>query len=156
MQRQLLALLLIAIPTLFGRVALADSECSVRQLAGSWIFATDIGRQALGAPFPPDKDVTAIGTMNIKRDGTLDGAFDLTVQDFGFIPAITYVGEVILNPDCTGTVSFETSVGSMRVDSIAVLSRREILAMSQDPANLWTYQIRRIATNLASRGHDDD
>ena len=94
--------------------------------------------------------------MNSKRNGTLSGTFDVTVQDFAFLPAITYTGEVIVNPDCTGTVSFETSVGSMRIDSIAVLSRREMLGMSQDPANLWTYQIRRIAANLTGKGRDRD
>lgn len=155
MNRQTLVLLLIAVSTLLGRVAYADDECSVRQITGSWIFATSIGRQALGAPFPADKDITAIGTMNINRDGTLSGTFDVTVQDFAFLPGVVYTGEVIVNPDCTGTLSFETSVGSVRIDSIAVLSRREMLGMSQDPNNLWTYQIRRIAANLTSNGRHD-
>ena len=55
--------------------------------------------------------------------------------------------------DCTGTVSFATSVGSVRTDSIVVVNRREILGMSQDPANLWTYQVRRIAG--PGRANDD-
>ena len=152
--RKLLLISLITIMTLFTRPAAADESCSVKHLAGSWIFATSIGRQALGAPFPADKDITAIGTMNINRDGTLSGTFDVTVQDFAFLPGVAYSGEVIVNPDCTGTISFETSVGSVRTDSIAVLSRREIIAMSQDPMNLWTYQVRRIAANL-TRGNDD-
>lgn len=125
--------------------ALADKACSTKELAGSWVFATGIGRQMLGAPFPPDKDITAIGTMNIGEDGSLSGTFDVTVQDFGFIPGVEYSGSVSVNTDCTGTVAFVTSVGSVRTDSIVVLNRREMLGMSQDPANLWTYEVRRLA-----------
>ena len=153
--RNLLVIALIGLLTAVAGPANADDGCSVKQLAGSWIFATSIGRQALGAPFPADKDITAIGTMNIKRNGTLSGTFDVTVQDFAFLPGVSYTGEVIVNPDCTGTISFETSVGSVRTDSIAVLSRREIIAMSQDPLNLWTYQVRRIAAKLKDRDDDD-
>jgi hypothetical protein len=141
---------------LFGRPAVADDDCSIRAISGSWLFATSIGRQMLGEPFPPDKDITAIGTMNIARDGTLSGTFDVTVEDFAFIPGVLYSGSVMINPDCTGILSFATSVGSVRTDSIAVLSRREILAMSQDPKNLWTYQIRRIAADLRSHGRHHD
>ena len=155
MHRHILILSAILICALASRPALAGSGCSVGQIAGQWVFATSIGRQMLGVPFPPEKDITAIGTMNIERDGTLSGTFDVTVQDTVFIPGIVYVGSVVLNPDCAGTVTFETSVGSVRSDSIVVVNRREILAMSQDPMNLWTYQIRRIARGL-SRGDRDD
>ncbi len=153
-KRTLLLVSLVCVATLLTRPAAADEGCTVKQLAGSWIFATSIGRQTLGAPFPADKDITAIGTMNIGRNGTLSGTFDVTVEDFAFIPGVVYSGEVIVNPDCTGTISFETSVGSVRTDSIAVLSRREIIAMSQDPLNLWTYQVRRIASNLTRNSRD--
>ena len=156
MNRLTLTLGTIVLLIMFGRAAVADDSCSVKNIAGNWIFATSIGRQMLGEPFPPDKDITAIGTMNIADDGTLSGTFDVTVEDFIFIPGVVYTGSVIVNPDCTGMLSFVTSVGSVRTDSIAVLSRREILAMSQDPLNLWTYQIRRIAANLNSDGRNDD
>lgn len=156
MNRYTLTLGAIVLLTLFGRPAVADESCSVRAIAGNWLFATSIGHQMLGAPFPPDKDITAIGTMNIARDGTLSGSFDVTIEGFTFAPGVFYTGSVIVNPDCTGMLSFVTSLGSARTDSIAVLSRREILAMSQDPLNLWTYQIRRIAANLNSNGRDDD
>lgn len=157
MKRHALALGAIVIFTLLGRPAAADDTCSVRDLAGNWVFATGIGRQMLGGDVPPNKDITAIGTMNIARDGTLSGRFDFTVQDSFFFPGVDYVGSVVVNPDCTGTVTFQTSFGSVRTDSIAVVSRREMLGMSQDPLNLWTYEIRRIAANLRSngRGHDD-
>lgn len=141
---------------LLGGPAVAGEKCSVKAIAGSWLFATDVGHQMLGEPFPPDKDITAIGTMNIARDGTLSGTFDVTVEDFAFIPGIVYSGSVTVNPDCTGILSFATSVGSVRNDSIAVVNRREILAMSQDPMNLWTYQIRRIAKNLRDKRRDED
>ena len=62
-----------------------------------------------------------IGTMNIDRDGSVSGKFDLTVQDFIFLSDITYTGSVTVNPDCTGTLTFVTSFGSMRTDSIVVV-----------------------------------
>lgn len=155
MNRHTLTIGAIVLLTLFGRPAAADDSCSIRAIAGNWLFATSIGRQMLGAPFPPDKDITAIGTMNIALDGTLSGTFDVTVEDFAFLPGVTYTGSVVVNPDCTGTLSFATSADSVRTDSIAVVSRREMLGMSQDFLNLWTYQIRRVPANLHSRGHDD-
>ena len=156
MKRLVFTSVLIAFCAVFARPSLADSSCSVRDVTGNWMFATSIGRQMLGEPFPPDKDITAIGTMNIERDGTLSGTFDVTVQDTVFLPGVAYSGSVVVNRDCTGTVTFQTSVGSVRSDSIVLVNRREILAMSQDPLNLWTYQIRRIAGNLGRNWRDRD
>ena len=151
-------LLLVALAMLMSAPmvqALAnDGACSTRAIAGQWVFATNVGRQMLGEPFPPEKDITAIGTMNIDRHGNVSGTFDVTVQDFAFIPGIPYNGSVTVNPDCTGILDFVTGVGSQRTDSIVVVNRREMLGMSQDPQNLWNYQVRRIANHVA--GDDDD
>lgn len=132
--------------------ALAHGTCSTRAIAGSWVFATAIGRQMLG--FPAGKDMTAIGTMNIARDGSVSGTFDATVQDTVFLPGNTYSGSVDVNRDCTGTLTFVTSAGSVRTDSIVVVDRDEILAMSQDPLNLWTYQVRKVSGKRARKDHD--
>ena len=127
--------LLLALP------ALADGrECSIRDIAGGWLFATDVGQQLI----LPGGDITAIGTMNIDSTGDLSGKFDVTVADFMFVPGVTYTGSVTVNPDCTGTLMFVTSLGTMRTDSIAIMTRRLFLGMSQDPLNLWNYQARRI------------
>ena len=98
-------------------------------------------------------DITAIGTMNINKDGSLNGKFDVTVPGAFFLENLIYSGSVTVNPDCTGTLTFITSAPSERTDSIVVVDRREMLAMSQDPENLWTYQIRRISSK---RPKDDD
>ena len=156
MQRHLLIITTLVFCLLAGHSATAGDRCSVRDVAGNWAFATGIGRQALGGDFPPGKDITAIGTMDIERNGTISGRFDIAVQDAFSFPGITYTGVIVVNPDCTGTVTFQTSVGSARTDSIVIVSRREILAMSLDPLNLWTYQIRRIARGLGRGDHDDD
>ena len=117
--------------------------CSLRNVTGRWLFATSIGRQML-PDLPPEKDITALGTMFIKRDGSISGTFDVTVEDTFFAPGVPYEGSVVVNPDCTGTLTFVTGLGSVRTDSIAVVGRSEILGMSQDLANLWTYQVRRV------------
>lgn len=125
-------------------LAKADKRgCSVRDITGRWLFATSIGRQML-PDLPPDKDMTAIGTWRVKRDGTLTGSFDVTVEDTFFGPGIRYEGSVVVNRNCTGTVTFVTELGSTRTDTIAIVGRNEIIGMSQDPFNLWTYQVRRI------------
>lgn len=119
--------------------------CSLKSLVGKWVFATDVGHQMLGGPFPPDKDITAIGTIVIDRFGGLTSNFDVTIQDFMFFPGNTSAGSIAVNRDCTGTLTFISSAGTARTDSIVILGPREFLGMSQDPLNLWTYQARKVS-----------
>jgi hypothetical protein len=144
--RALTKLTLLAAACCLAGGASADhdsSRCSTQMLAGRWLFATGVGHQALNPAAP--SDITALGTMNIHRNGTLDGVFDVTFDKLVFRGGVLYSGTVVVNPDCTGTLSFVTSNGTARTDSIAVLNRYEIWGMSQDTKNLWTYQARRIA-----------
>lgn len=120
-------------------------ECRTKNLAGRWLFATGIGHQQTGPPAPPPGDITAIGTMNIDRQGELEGTFDVTFEGAGFLPGILYAGSATLDEDCTGTLTFVTSSGSERTDSIALVEHDLIWGMSQDPNNLWTYRVKRIS-----------
>ncbi len=149
-----MTILLMGMGLLPTAQVLAEDSCSTRAIAGRWLFASGVGRQMFGDGIPPEKVVTAIGTMNINRDGSLSGKFDLTIQDVVFVPGITYAGLVTVNPDCTGTLTFVTSDGAMRTDSIVVVDRREMLGMTQDPLNLWTYQVRRISSKQANDDGD--
>jgi hypothetical protein len=145
--KTLIAIALVGLGLQLSGQALASGEtesCSTRMLAGRWVFATGIGHQALGPPLPPPADITAIGTMNIRRNGFLEGLFDVTFEGAAFRPGVLYSGTVIVNEDCTGTLSIVTAAGSSRTDSILVVDRNEIWAMSQDPKNLWTYRARRL------------
>ncbi len=150
--------MLLALGT--GGPVLADQGCSLKDVAGKWIFATDIGR--ITDEFaPPDTEITALGTMNISRDGSVSGRFDVTLEfpipaPFDFRSNVTYWGTISINPDCTGTLTFETDAPSSRTDTIALVSRKKMLGMSQDPTNLWTYEVHRIARNLVDRKRDDD
>jgi len=115
--------------------------CSVKAIAGRWIFATGIGQ------FPAyGGDITAIGTMNIDGRGGVSGTFDFTIALTGFKADASYEGTVRVEPDCTGTLVFQTSETTMRTDSIAIVGPGEFWGMSQDPSNLWTYRARRIST----------
>lgn len=136
-------LILGALPCSTAAWATGNDGCSGEMLAGRWVFATGIGHQALPAA-PPPADITAIGTMNLQRNGSLEGAFDVTFEGAAFVPGLTYTGSVIVAPNCTGTLTFVTSLGAVRTDSIVILSRYEFWGMSQDPANLWTYKARRL------------
>ena len=151
-----MTILLMGIGLLPSAQALADDSCSIRSIAGRWMFATGIGRQSLGPPFPDGKDITAIGIFSVDRFGNVTGKFDATVQDFFFLPNNTFTGSITVNSDCTGTLTFITSAGTARTDSIVVVSRREMLGMTQDPSNLWTYQVRRLSSGPAEDDDDSD
>jgi hypothetical protein len=144
-------IVLTIISSLGAASASADNlgGCNTNMLTGRWVFATDVGHQALKIPNPPPPgDITAIGTMNVHRGGTLDGIFDVTFQGAAFRAAVPYSGTVTVNADCTGTLTFTTGAGTTRTDSIVVLNRYEIWGMSQDPNNQWTYSARRLAGAL--------
>jgi hypothetical protein len=138
--RILCALGLIATPPAF---ATGESEsCNTRMLAGRWMFATDVGHQVR---FPGGGHITAIGVFRFDRQGTLlDGTFDATVENFRLLPGVTFTGSVVVNANCTGTLTFVTSAGTSRTDSIVVLGPGHVRGMSQDPDNLWTYEMRRL------------
>src|SRR5262245_60773079 len=65
MKTAMTALTLAAL--LLGSNAFAgeSQECSARQLAGRWMFATDVGKQL----YFPGGDITAIGTFRVDRTG---------------------------------------------------------------------------------------
>jgi len=134
----------LAAPDLNASVApnYESQACTTRMLAGRWMFATDVGHQNL---FPGGQDITAIGIFRFDRQGTLlDGVFDATIFKTAFRPGITFTGSVVVNPNCTGTLTFVTSAGTTRTDSIVVLGPGFVRGMSQDINSLWTYEMRRL------------
>lgn len=127
---------------LFVQPALAEArdECSLKNLAGKWMFATDVGRQNLF----PGGDITAIGTFKLDKRGHAKGTFDATIEEFAFLDDATFSGTLVVGSNCTGTFEFVTSQGTARTDTIIVLSPWRIRAMSQDINNLWTYEMERL------------
>ncbi len=120
-------------------------SCSIQTIADEWLFATGVGEIA-ATPADDPTGITAIGTMNIDKLGNVSGKFDFTVSRQVSQTNVGYIGTVTVNPDCTGTLSFTTSGGASRTDSIAILGNgSEIWGMSQDPLNLWTYTVKRIS-----------
>lgn len=116
-----------------------DGFCSTQNLAGSWLFFTEVGHTEYGGP-----DITALGTMNIDKEGNLSGTFDVTVANVISLPEIGYSGSVTVDSDCIGTIMFVTDSGAARTDRIAVFSRDEFRGMSLIPDNMWTYWARRV------------
>lgn len=127
---------------LFVQAALANAHdgCSLKSLAGKWMFATDVGRQNLF----PGGDITAIGTFKLDRRGNAEGTFDATVEEFGFLDDVSFSGTLVVGPNCTGTFEFVTGQGTARKDTIIVLNPWRIRGMSQDINNLWTYEMERL------------
>ena len=119
----------------------AAAACSLKSLAGRWMFATGVGHQA---EFPNAGDISAIGVFSLDRAGKLSGKFDATLQNLSFLSDVKFDGTITLSADCTGVLTFSTARGNTRFDSIVVVSSREILGMSRDPRYLWTYQMRRL------------
>ena len=137
------AVLLLGLAAVPALAQDGDRPCSVQSIAGEWMFATEVGQQA----FIPDQegDITAIGTMNIDSEGNVNGEFDNTIAEFMSFPDNTYAGSITVDADCRGTLTFITSSGAMRTDSIAVVSQSEFWGMSRDPNSLWTYRVQRIS-----------
>ena len=131
----------LTLALLLGSNAFAgeSTECSARQLAGRWMFATDVGNQT----FFPGGNITAIGTFRVDRNGNVKGVFDATVAYLAFLPAVGFTGSFVVNPDCTGTLTFVTERGTSRTDTIVILGDT-IRGMSQDVQFLWTYEAKRM------------
>lgn len=150
-----LSMFLVAATAPTGHASAEDSYkrrgCSVRSIAGHWLFATDVGRIIIDPENP--SSITALGTMHIDRRGNISGTFDATVSypappplpESGFLPAQTYTGTIVVNRNCTGTLEFVTSQGNTRTDSIAIVSPHEMWGMSQVSTELWTYRARKVA-----------
>lgn len=115
-------------------------------MAGPWLFATDVGDAAPGllGEGVPGRAITALGTLNIDLAGGVAGFFDVTVEELVFNANVPFFGTITVDPDCTGTLMFETAAGTSRTDSIAVIGPGELRGMSQDPENIWTYRAWRI------------
>lgn len=114
-------------------------SCSIATIAGKWMFATDIGN------FPGDVHGTALGTLNIGRDGRWGGTFDYNGND-GFFPGLTYEGSVTVNPDCTGIAKFHSSDGADVVQSIVIVrGGQEIWGAFQNPMVIWAFKAKRIS-----------
>jgi len=87
-----------------------NNPCSVRGIAGKWLFATDIGHFA-GTDTIPRGDITAAGTMNIDTRGNVSGTFDAVIQEVAFLPGETYSGSVQVNDNCTGHAALRHEPG---------------------------------------------
>jgi hypothetical protein len=114
--------------------------CSIGKLAGRWAFATDVGHETISF----GGDITALGTFTVDRRGRVEGTFDVTFENNAFVQDVPFEGEMTVDADCTGTLSFVTGAGTARTDSLLMLNRYELWGMSRDPQNLWTYRVRRL------------
>jgi hypothetical protein len=154
MKALMMTLLLMGMSLFPMAQALADGPCSAKAMVGRWVYASGVSQsqQALDPP-PPAVTLSSIGTINVDRFGNISGKYDLTVLGIVFMADVTYTGFLTVNPDCTGTLFYQASNGSMRTDSIVVVNRNEMLGMSRDPQTVFTYQVRRISSEPAN---DDD
>lgn len=118
--------------------------CSVEALAGNWVFASnDAGR--FFEDGTATEVATVMGSLSIETDGTFDGEFDLIFGGVIALLDVFWEGEMTVDPDCRGTTFFSVpAFGTSRSDTIAVVSAHEILGMSLDPTNIWSYQMRKL------------
>ena len=114
--------------------------CSVRDLAGKWVFYTDVGTDhQLGGVL-----ITALGTMNIDYSGNVEGTFDVNAEQLFTFSGLEYFGEASINSNCMGTLVFQTNAPSERTDSILLINRHTIQGMSITDGVIWTYTAKRI------------
>jgi hypothetical protein len=115
--------------------------CSIATIAGAWVFTTN-------NLYLPDGtlDGNALGTANYHMDGTLDGTYGWEGTG-GFYPGTRYAGNLSVNPDCTGTLSFHDVGDTYTVVQSIVIARngQEIWGMFQNPSDdVGTFKLTRI------------
>lgn len=98
----------------------ADGGCSPASLNGTYA----VGRQgtivgSLGTPFPaPPFPFAEAGIATFNGAGTFFGK--TTVNADGFVLTPTFTGSYTVNPDCTGTVTVNSSLGINLHNAIVV------------------------------------
>jgi hypothetical protein len=115
--------------------------CSIATIAGKWVFTTD-----LMYTNQPVLDGTALGTMNVGINGTIDGTYDWE-GPAGFAPATNYIGTVTVDPDCRGTFSWHDAGSTVMVVQSIVIAEggREYWGIFQDPTiAVGTFRGKRI------------
>ena len=110
----------------FGR---HSHECSIATIVGAWGFKTDGFYLPSGA-----LDGYAVGIFKIQPNGTMRGKYD-TEGPGGFIPGLVIEGSVVVNSDCTGTLTLQVVGANVTVTQSLVIAQngKKILGMMQDP-----------------------
>ena len=86
--------------------ATAQSTCTMKNLAGTYVISYSGYLAMTGEGAPPPMYATIFGVVSVGFDGTISGGATMNVIGY---PSAEYVvpGEVILNSDCTGTFNLQ-------------------------------------------------
>jgi len=125
--------------------------CSMKTIAGAWVYATEVG-ELKGPDNTLMGKLTSLGTFNIDRDGTLWGEFDTTMSLVGGPTIVNhdaeYLGAVTVKPNCRGTFYFAESGGDALEGSLVISGDgSEIRGMTTTPEILWTFTAKRVPKN---------
>lgn len=86
--------------------ATAQSNCTMQNLAGTYVISYSGYLAMTGEEAPPPMYATIFGVASVGFDGTISGGATMNVIGY---PSAEYVvpGELILNSDCTGTLELQ-------------------------------------------------
>lgn len=161
MRRTLLIGVLLLLPPLASS-APAQDGCSIHTITGDWGFGAQ-GKSLIAAttPDPTTYHLPGVvlpgvfaGRVTIRKDGTFDGSYWMNMAG-GLISGpspITFTGPVTVNPDCTGTWSYDVVMPNGSpftvVERFAIVDQgRELRSIAWStgvPTFTWTMVARRI------------
>jgi hypothetical protein len=143
MKRTTIAKTLIAIVTLLAPgIALkaqAQDGCSNSSLNGSFAYKAT---GTLTAPQPNPGQIAIVGRSTFDGNGATGGS--QIVSSNGFIFPVNLSGTYQVNPDCTGTFSFQLAPG-VTINFFFVIddNRKELQIIQTDPGAIVTGTARK-------------
>jgi hypothetical protein len=111
-----------------GSAADDGRHCKEASLEGDWGFTLS----GTVTPAPAVTPAAAVGIFTVDRVGNVSGRD--TVSANGTVLQETFSGTLIVNPDCTGSATLDSSiVGETHLDFVLVAKKKEILLIRKDP-----------------------
>jgi hypothetical protein len=132
----------VSLPTVHAQEE--SSTCSLQSLNGRYSVeaAGTVVAQLPGLPAPPFP-FGEVGIDTFTSTGTFSG--QVTVNFGGLVAPVTVTGTYTLNPDCTGTRTYSTSVGLVAHDAFVVTDGgRSLLVTQTDPFAVVQRKLRRL------------
>lgn len=131
-----------ALPVVHAQVT--DGGCSLASLTGRYAIgaAGTVVTQLPGLPAPPFP-FGEVGIDTFNGMGTFSG--EVTVNLGGMVAPVSVTGTYEIKADCTGTRTFNTSLGLVGHDAFVVTGRgREVVATETDPFAVVQRTLKRL------------
>lgn len=111
------------------------APCTLARLGGGWGFSMS-GFNHPGPAGPIPGPAAETGVFTADREGNFSGTVTLSLSGT-ILPAVTFTGTAIVNPDCTGSATVVSSLGLVEhFDFVVVDKSRELLLIQLAPGSI--------------------